>query len=139
MALIKCDECGKQVSDKASACPHCGAPVEIIKCVECKKTFNKNLKSCPHCGAPVEKEKTKNNNIVNNDKMNESALWGFILSIISIFFHLIALFSVFICWDALLQFKNKKEKGEGLAIAGAIISVIMLIVMGFRLVEYGDI
>ena len=27
MALISCTECGKQISDKASACPHCGAPV----------------------------------------------------------------------------------------------------------------
>ena len=28
MALIKCSECGKEVSDKASSCPNCGAPVE---------------------------------------------------------------------------------------------------------------
>lgn len=27
MALIKCDECGQMVSDKAEACPHCGCPV----------------------------------------------------------------------------------------------------------------
>ena len=27
MALIKCSECGQIVSDKASACPHCGCPV----------------------------------------------------------------------------------------------------------------
>lgn len=27
MALIKCPECGKQVSDTASNCPHCGAPI----------------------------------------------------------------------------------------------------------------
>lgn len=26
MALIKCKECGKEISDKAPACPHCGAP-----------------------------------------------------------------------------------------------------------------
>ena len=26
MALIKCLECGKDISDKASACPHCGNP-----------------------------------------------------------------------------------------------------------------
>jgi hypothetical protein len=26
MALIKCSECGKEVSDRASACPNCGAP-----------------------------------------------------------------------------------------------------------------
>ena len=26
MALIKCYECEKEISDKAPACPHCGAP-----------------------------------------------------------------------------------------------------------------
>jgi hypothetical protein len=29
MALIKCEECGREVSDKAPACPGCGAPVNI--------------------------------------------------------------------------------------------------------------
>ena len=28
MALIGCVECGKQISDKATTCPSCGAPVE---------------------------------------------------------------------------------------------------------------
>ena len=27
MALITCNECGQMVSDKASACPHCGNPI----------------------------------------------------------------------------------------------------------------
>lgn len=26
MALIACTECNQQISDKAAACPHCGAP-----------------------------------------------------------------------------------------------------------------
>lgn len=29
MALIACEECGKQISDKATACPHCGAPTRV--------------------------------------------------------------------------------------------------------------
>ena len=28
MALIKCNECGREVSDKAQSCPSCGAPIE---------------------------------------------------------------------------------------------------------------
>lgn len=28
MALIKCGECGKEVSSKAVACPYCGCPIE---------------------------------------------------------------------------------------------------------------
>ena len=27
MALIKCPECGKEISDKATACPNCGMPL----------------------------------------------------------------------------------------------------------------
>jgi uncharacterized OB-fold protein len=29
MALIKCSECGHEISDKAEACPGCGAPVSV--------------------------------------------------------------------------------------------------------------
>ena len=28
MALMKCPECGLQVSDKALSCPHCGYPLD---------------------------------------------------------------------------------------------------------------
>lgn len=27
MALINCQECGKEISDRAAACPHCGCPL----------------------------------------------------------------------------------------------------------------
>lgn len=30
MAMIRCIECRKDVSDKAATCPHCGAPVDAI-------------------------------------------------------------------------------------------------------------
>lgn len=36
MALIKCTECGEMISDKATVCPHCGAPIEkMTKCEDC--------------------------------------------------------------------------------------------------------
>lgn len=50
MALIKCSECGKQVSNKAFACPHCGCPVSL-SCVEGE---NIDIKK-------EEREQTKNN------------------------------------------------------------------------------
>ena len=31
MALIKCKECGHEVSDKASACPNCGCPIDSVE------------------------------------------------------------------------------------------------------------
>lgn len=30
MALIKCPECGNEVSDKAASCPKCGYPIQNI-------------------------------------------------------------------------------------------------------------
>lgn len=30
MALIKCSECSKEVSDKAKSCPVCGCPIESL-------------------------------------------------------------------------------------------------------------
>ncbi|MDE7323058.1 MAG: zinc ribbon domain-containing protein [Lachnospiraceae bacterium] len=27
MAIIKCNECGKEISDKATSCPNCGCPI----------------------------------------------------------------------------------------------------------------
>ena len=30
MAMIKCPECGKDISDKAAACPHCGNPIASL-------------------------------------------------------------------------------------------------------------
>ena len=38
MALIKCKECGRKISNKAKKCPHCG-----VTLIEKEKT-NKNLK-----------------------------------------------------------------------------------------------
>lgn len=31
MALISCAECGKEISDKAPQCPHCGAPCAVVQ------------------------------------------------------------------------------------------------------------
>lgn len=31
MSMIRCPECGKEMSDKASACPNCGCPIEDIR------------------------------------------------------------------------------------------------------------
>lgn len=64
MALIKCPNCDKDVSDKAKSCPACGhvlieEPVteekapEIHVCEECGAQLPADATSCPSCGCPV--------------------------------------------------------------------------------------
>ena len=52
MSLIKCKECGHEVSDTASVCPNCGAPViKDIYCQKCGTRIPENIQYCPSCGA----------------------------------------------------------------------------------------
>ena len=57
MALRACAECSGEVSDQASACPHCGCPVEPqIACPDCGGAFEAWRAACPACGRPVASE-----------------------------------------------------------------------------------
>ncbi len=51
MAIIKCPECGHQISDKARVCPNCGIEIEgkIIQCPQCGEIYFKNQSTCPKC------------------------------------------------------------------------------------------
>lgn len=70
MALIKCSECGRDVSDKASACPHCGNPLTPkIFCEDCGNEVSPNDKVCPKCGCPIQAKRettTTNTSSTNN-------------------------------------------------------------------------
>lgn len=50
MALIICPECGKEISDKAISCPHCGCPASEFYCEESKEKVLCEFESCPYCG-----------------------------------------------------------------------------------------
>lgn len=52
MAIIKCPECGRQVSDMAKTCPSCGVEIagKVMKCPECGEVVFNNQDLCPGCG-----------------------------------------------------------------------------------------
>jgi DNA-directed RNA polymerase subunit RPC12/RpoP len=55
MALIKCSECGKDVSTFAEKCPSCGFPISepmshtLVECSDCGSKIAANADFCPKC------------------------------------------------------------------------------------------
>ena len=51
MAMIKCPECGRQISDKAPFCPNCGVAIagKITRCPQCGEIYFKDQEMCPNC------------------------------------------------------------------------------------------
>lgn len=50
MALISCPECGKEISDKAYACPHCGNPMNPQP-QQIQQPQPEEYLCCPKCGS----------------------------------------------------------------------------------------
>lgn len=69
MALIKCKECGNEISSSAKTCPHCGVKISLLKCPECGKKLNGDETNCPDCGYPINKKTTSNIITENLDKL----------------------------------------------------------------------
>ncbi len=67
MALIKCPECGKEISDKAENCPNCGFPVaKHIADSDNNALLDENsMKPCPKCGFANNLDKTYCDNCGN--------------------------------------------------------------------------
>lgn len=68
MALIKCGECGKKISDTATECIHCGCPIERkVTCSECGAEVIVKDGVCKECGHKLD-AKTK----ITNTKIDFS-------------------------------------------------------------------
>lgn len=55
MAIIKCPECGHQVSDHAKVCPSCGIEImgNITRCPSCGEQTLLCYDNCPNCHEPL--------------------------------------------------------------------------------------
>jgi len=49
--IIKCPECGHQISDRAPVCPSCGVEIagKIARCPQCGEIFFNDQAVCPNC------------------------------------------------------------------------------------------
>ena len=53
--IIKCPECGHQVSDRAKTCPSCGIDIagKITRCPDCGEYIFKDDLECPNCHCSI--------------------------------------------------------------------------------------
>ena len=53
--IIKCPECGHQVSDRAKTCPSCGIDIagKITRCPDCGEYIFKDDRECPNCHCSI--------------------------------------------------------------------------------------
>ena len=69
MSLIKCSECGNEISSSAKFCPQCGASGEQHFCPECGVKLKGTEINCPECGFPLTKKTASNIITENLDKI----------------------------------------------------------------------
>ena len=132
MAMIKCEECGKEISDKAAACPHCGCVVEKKKyCEECGKEISPKAVVCPQCGHAVKVEEN-----APEQKINNFSLSGMIVSLISLFIDFWGLVSATGLVLSIVGLKNSPSgKSRTLAIVGIVAGGIELIIKFIAIVN----
>lgn len=87
MALIKCSECGKMVSDKAEVCPNCGNPIKGVE----------------HQTEP-ETESQPQETINNQPQEKKSKRWLYVIFAI--------LFAAVVCFGSWLYFSDDYEAEE---------------------------
>ena len=124
MALIKCKECGKEISDKAKQCVHCGYENDTIKCKECGKEISKNANVCFHCGNPI--NKNIRHNETNNNELQTKASTAYTFAILGLL--LIGPLTIpgLIMANSVLQVNPNHPKAKN----AKIISIIGLILWG---------
>ncbi|MCM1236767.1 MAG: TM2 domain-containing protein [Ruminococcus flavefaciens] len=74
MALIKCPECGREISDRARSCPSCGYAISATKfCKHCGSKIPEDSVVCVKCGRQVESIGQNGGGITINNSANSSA------------------------------------------------------------------
>lgn len=125
---MKCPSCGTELNNNETFCTNCGkrvdGAIDTPTGVESSNTNTENKVEQPvqQATQPV---------AANTTKYNSTVITGFVISIISIFIISIILGPVGAILSAigLKQVSETNEKGKGLAIAGIIIGIAVIVIM----------
>lgn len=130
MAMIKCKECGKEMSDHAKICPHCGYENSIMFCPECDKQLSSKANMCPHCGYAF---KSINN---GNDSSKGENYNMALASLICSFFGITSIVSLVLGIIVLNANKGKTNSAKTMATISVIISGAVLFVGFLWIIVY---
>ncbi len=125
---MKCPNCGTELNNNETFCTNCGkrvdGAIDTPTGVESSNTNTENKveETVQQANQPV---------AANTAKYNSTVITGFVISIISIFIISIILGPVGAILSAigLKQVSETNEKGKGLAIAGIIIGIAVIVIM----------
>ena len=138
MALIKCSECNKEISDKASDCIHCGCPIGL-KCDECGKELDSNTSKCSYCGyEPVSNKNPEiyenkvdseiNKVKIPNEKHLGLAIAGLVCSLVGLLAFAVVLGPLAIIFGGIALSSNAhKNKARSYGMASLVIGIIDVI------------
>lgn len=119
MALIKCSECNKEISDRAEFCPNCGCPL------------NNNTNTI----VSEETDTVK----ANNESANPLCLSGMIVGFISFLidpYALISIIGLVLSILGLNQVNHIEGKSKTYAIIGIICSAIEFVLKFIQIISY---
>lgn len=121
MAMINCPECGKEISDKAKKCIHCGKVLieeepKMKKCDECGKEVPVDATECPYCGCPIEGKKAES--IVSTSKPKRNLIKIIIPIAVIIIVAIIgfAIYNVKVIQPKKIEAENKATYEEAVAL-----------------------
>ncbi|MDE6373631.1 MAG: zinc ribbon domain-containing protein, partial [Clostridia bacterium] len=148
MALIKCPECGGEVSSNADTCVHCGCRYSF--CPECGAVHIGSVQRCPACGyglgTPSGAGATGNNDNFTSACKRRAATDAIIARALKITYVLSCLgalvltvmaFVVVFTWnekslEELLQVKSVLSRSHGLTVAACTFFVIGVVSIDLR-------
>ena len=119
MALIKCPECQKEISEQAKACPHCGYPINSSK--------SEKKEEVKHEQQPVQQTINQNSTNTKEKKPKSNIMAGIMILLFIPLGYLGALISfIGIIW-AIIELADKDIKKK----TGAVVALIIFIIVFF--------